>query len=78
MDCFTARFAQDAEDAEPKFISFGVERTPKDNLSALILLPLKVFETNFQLPRMAEFFLLPALSAGSNKNKFFAYSAPLR
>jgi len=74
---FTARFAQDAEGAELNYFSFGVEKTPKDNLSALILLQLKVFETNYQLPCMDEFFLLSGVSAESNKNKFFAYFAPL-
>ena len=63
---FTARFAQDAEDAELKVFSFAVERTAKENQSAFILLQLYISIKLF-FPVGTNSLLLSALSAESNK-----------
>ena len=43
---FTARFAQDAEDAELEVFSFAVERTAKENQSTFMLLQICVYISN--------------------------------
>jgi len=43
MDFFTARFAQDAEDAEFKAFSFAVEGMAKENQSMFLSLQLYIF-----------------------------------
>jgi hypothetical protein len=75
---FTARFAQDAEDAELEVFSFAVEGTAKENQSTLILLQLNFFTSDCPFSHKDEFFLLSALSAESKKKLFFANFATLR
>jgi len=65
---FTARFAQDAKDAELEVFSFAVERTAKENQSSFILLQLYVFISNYY-SRRDEFLIafrafIPLLLAG--------------
>jgi hypothetical protein len=65
---FTARFAQDAENAELEVFSFAVERTAKEKQSTLIGLQLNVFTSSQSFSRKDAFFLLFALSEESKKN----------
>jgi hypothetical protein len=57
---FTARFAQDAENAELEIFSFAVERTAKEKQSTLIEIPLDVITSNNFFSSSDSSFLLSA------------------
>jgi hypothetical protein len=63
---FTARFAQDAENAELDIFSFAVERTAKEKQSTLIEIQLDVITSNNFFSSSGASFLLSAVPAPWN------------